>query len=386
MNNTCANGASCVDGISSYSCNCAAGFTGAYCNKDIDECASGPCFNGGSCVDGVNGYLCNCSRGFTGKRCGTNIDDCFNVTCEHGATCVDGISNYTCSCQAGYTGNLCQTDVDDCVNHSCINGGSCVDGVNSYSCSCVNGYSGDRCEKEVSTTTPTPKERSSSRRTSSKASSNPTTEAEVSANRKTVFPLEIRLLEDWDNSLGDKMSQKFKDLARMMSQQIRRAYSGSSEWKDVEIISMRPGSIIVEFKLTFKTEVITRDAMAPLRRVIATGNLGSLHVDPTSLKERKTLKTATVPPTEDKPLHNLPLIIGLSCVGAVFIAVAAIIGCYCYKTSTPPRGQARNEVGDAMPADETCSRREKYEMTEVPSKGENPSCFKEKGIFNQGME
>jgi len=38
---------------------------------------------------------------------------------------------------------------------------------------------------EVSTTTPTPKERSSSRGTSSKATSNPTTEAEVSGNRKT---------------------------------------------------------------------------------------------------------------------------------------------------------------------------------------------------------
>ena len=36
----------------------------------------------------------------------------------------------------------------------------------------------------------------------------------------TVFSLEIRLLEDWDNSLGDKMSQKFKDLATMMRQQV----------------------------------------------------------------------------------------------------------------------------------------------------------------------
>ena len=31
VNHTCQNGAPCVDGIASYSCNCTAGFTGAYC-------------------------------------------------------------------------------------------------------------------------------------------------------------------------------------------------------------------------------------------------------------------------------------------------------------------------------------------------------------------
>ena len=53
----------------------------------------------------------------------------------------------------------------------------------------------------------------------------------------------------------------------------------------------RPGSIITEFKLTFKTQVITRDALAPLRKVMATGNLGSLHVDKTSLKVLQTVET-----------------------------------------------------------------------------------------------
>ena len=32
MIHTCANGASCVDGINTYSYNCAAGFSGAYCD------------------------------------------------------------------------------------------------------------------------------------------------------------------------------------------------------------------------------------------------------------------------------------------------------------------------------------------------------------------
>ena len=31
VNHSCANGAVCVDGMDSYSCNCTMGFTGAYC-------------------------------------------------------------------------------------------------------------------------------------------------------------------------------------------------------------------------------------------------------------------------------------------------------------------------------------------------------------------
>ena len=34
-NHTCANGASCVDGVNSYSCNCPVGFTGTYCETGM---------------------------------------------------------------------------------------------------------------------------------------------------------------------------------------------------------------------------------------------------------------------------------------------------------------------------------------------------------------
>lgn len=106
-------------------------------------------------------------------------------------------------------------------------------------------------------------------------------------------------------------------------------------------------------------------------------------MDRNSLKELKTFKT--VPPTEDNPGPLNPMNIGLICGSVtVVIIVVTIIGYYCYKTST--RRQTHTELGDARPADETCSRREKYEMTEVPSKGDNPLCFEEKGISNQGME
>ena len=46
----------------------------------------------------------------------------------------------------------------------------------------------------------------------------------------------------------------------------------------------RKGSIIAEFKLTFKTSLTAKEAMAPLKQETADGKLGSLEVDSNSLK------------------------------------------------------------------------------------------------------
>ena len=40
---------------------------------DIDDCVNNTCANGGSCIDGVNSYSCNCSVGYTGNRCETGM-------------------------------------------------------------------------------------------------------------------------------------------------------------------------------------------------------------------------------------------------------------------------------------------------------------------------
>ena len=36
---------------------------------DIDDCANQPCENGASCIDAVNDYTCNCVDGYTGRNC-----------------------------------------------------------------------------------------------------------------------------------------------------------------------------------------------------------------------------------------------------------------------------------------------------------------------------
>ena len=36
---------------------------------DIDDCGSSNCQNGGSCVDGVASFTCACATGYTGSEC-----------------------------------------------------------------------------------------------------------------------------------------------------------------------------------------------------------------------------------------------------------------------------------------------------------------------------
>ena len=39
---------------------------------DIDDCQPNPCANGGLCSDGVNSYTCHCAPGYTGPNCNTS--------------------------------------------------------------------------------------------------------------------------------------------------------------------------------------------------------------------------------------------------------------------------------------------------------------------------
>ena len=40
--------------------------------SDIDDCAGNPCNNGATCNDGVNTYTCTCAAGYEGTNCNTS--------------------------------------------------------------------------------------------------------------------------------------------------------------------------------------------------------------------------------------------------------------------------------------------------------------------------
>ena len=55
-------------------CQCKRGWSGDYCENDVDECMSiKPCFNDGICINLKGDYLCKCKQGFIGRHCETQF-------------------------------------------------------------------------------------------------------------------------------------------------------------------------------------------------------------------------------------------------------------------------------------------------------------------------
>lgn len=87
--------------LNRFSCQCQQGFTGTFCQTNINECQSSPCLNSGACLDGLARYTCQCPLGFTGTRCEVNGNECVSQPCLNGGTCRDGVNSYTCICPQG---------------------------------------------------------------------------------------------------------------------------------------------------------------------------------------------------------------------------------------------------------------------------------------------
>lgn len=50
------------------------------CETEIDECKSNPCRNGATCLDRLNHFQCECAPGFSGKLCENNVSITLSVT------------------------------------------------------------------------------------------------------------------------------------------------------------------------------------------------------------------------------------------------------------------------------------------------------------------
>ncbi|KAM6984885.1 versican core protein, partial [Aplochiton taeniatus] len=74
--NVCQNGAMCYKKGTASLCVCAPGFSGPYCDRDIDECQSNPCHNGATCLDGANTFTCVCLPSYSGQLCEQDTEEC----------------------------------------------------------------------------------------------------------------------------------------------------------------------------------------------------------------------------------------------------------------------------------------------------------------------
>lgn len=151
LSNPCHNGGICLNSqdVLSYSCLCPLGFSGTFCQTDIDECASKPCLFGGTCVDQENGYTCLCSFGRGGSQCQFDIDACASNPCRNGGSCsfYDN-ATYSCVCLTDFNGVSCEKDMNSCRSNPCKNSALCLNQVNDYMCNCTSSllFSGKNCE------------------------------------------------------------------------------------------------------------------------------------------------------------------------------------------------------------------------------------------------
>lgn len=139
----------CEDLINDFKCICNEPYTGKYCqlDKSLASCRRDEC-RFGTCAVNKTGSYCQCFPGFTGIFCETDIDDCEDVPCSHGA-CVDHVNSYQCVCSSGYAGKHCDILVGDpCRGNPCFHG-YCSVGNADFSCICESGYTGSKCESEL---------------------------------------------------------------------------------------------------------------------------------------------------------------------------------------------------------------------------------------------
>uniref|UniRef100_A0A670J609 Cadherin EGF LAG seven-pass G-type receptor 1 n=1 Tax=Podarcis muralis TaxID=64176 RepID=A0A670J609_PODMU len=90
--------------INGLRCRCPPGFTGDYCETEIDLCYSNPCGNNGLCRSREGGYTCECYEDYTGEYCEVNARSgrCAPGVCKNGGRCVDLlIGGFKCECPAG---------------------------------------------------------------------------------------------------------------------------------------------------------------------------------------------------------------------------------------------------------------------------------------------
>uniref|UniRef100_A0A3P8W458 Cadherin EGF LAG seven-pass G-type receptor 1 n=1 Tax=Cynoglossus semilaevis TaxID=244447 RepID=A0A3P8W458_CYNSE len=90
--------------INGLRCRCPVGFTGDYCETEIDLCYSGPCKNNGKCRSREGGYTCECLEDFTGEHCELNASSgrCVPGVCRNGGMCVNRPSGgFMCQCPPG---------------------------------------------------------------------------------------------------------------------------------------------------------------------------------------------------------------------------------------------------------------------------------------------
>ncbi|XP_053723976.1 cadherin EGF LAG seven-pass G-type receptor 2 isoform X1 [Synchiropus splendidus] len=108
--------------IAGLRCRCPTGFTGDYCETEIDLCYSKPCGAHGVCRSKEGGYTCECFEDYTGERCelSSRSGRCAPGVCKNGGQCVNLlVGGFKCECPlGGYEKPYCEMTTRNFPPHS----------------------------------------------------------------------------------------------------------------------------------------------------------------------------------------------------------------------------------------------------------------------------
>ncbi|XP_077143310.1 protein kinase C-binding protein NELL1 isoform X2 [Ranitomeya variabilis] len=144
---SCDENSICTNSVEGHSCTCKPGYVGngTICRAFCEE----GCRYGGTCVAPNK---CVCPPGFTGAHCEKDIDECAEgiIQCHNHSRCANLPGWYHCECRSGFhdngtysiTGESC-VDIDECTlrTHTCWNDSACVNLEGGFDCLCPSGPS-----------------------------------------------------------------------------------------------------------------------------------------------------------------------------------------------------------------------------------------------------
>lgn len=209
---------------STGACRCKAGWEGVSCSVDVNECTATPrvvCPFNSHCLNTIGSYLCPCDDGYQRNASGRCVDS-HPCNCGPNANSCDTQTGI-CLCKTGFQGLTCSDDINECSGSpgvTCPSNSHCVNSQGSYLCSCDKGYQQD-------------------------ASGNC-----VQFKRQKVRFI-IKDVSVNANDLADVKSMTYTLWKQATSEALTEKMRGVPGFKSVDVISLRVGSLIVEFFVVF---------------------------------------------------------------------------------------------------------------------------------------
>lgn len=106
--------------IAGLRCRCPVGFTGDYCETEINLCYSNPCLNGGVCARKEGGYTCICREDYTGKWDGLCECESWPWINMMQSWCLEGLNGavfFNPFLDHDFANFQCYYSVTDCLPH-----------------------------------------------------------------------------------------------------------------------------------------------------------------------------------------------------------------------------------------------------------------------------